>query len=189
MWPWEHFAVAYVTFSLYGRLSGRVRVDDTSVLFLALATQLPDLVDKPLAWVFSVMPDGTTIAHSIFVAVPLAVAVHWRSTLRGRPDIGIAFGVGYLWHLLGDILYPALRGGNPAYTKVLWPVFTKHGSAEPILERIGGYSQDYLTYLLGPEGRVYLGMEFLLVAGTVALWFADGRPGAGWIVRLLDRRL
>lgn len=188
MWPWEHFAVAYVSFSLYGRLSGRWQVDDTSVLVLGLATLLPDVIDKPLAWVLTVMPDGTTVAHSVFVAVPLAVTVYWRSVLRDRPDVGVAFAIGYLGHLVGDILYPALRGGTPAYTKVLWPVFTKRGSSGPVLERVGGYSREYLSYLLGPEGRWYLAMELLLVAGTVALWFADGRPGTRWVTRLFDPR-
>ena len=49
MWPWEHLAFGYVLYSLGVRtLRGRTP-RGPPVLVLAVATQVPDLLDKPLA--------------------------------------------------------------------------------------------------------------------------------------------
>ncbi|MFC6964015.1 hypothetical protein ACFQL7_23110 [Halocatena marina] len=51
MWPWSHAAVGYLCYSIGTRLVGRrpTTGPTVAVLFGAL---LPDLVDKPLSWVF-----------------------------------------------------------------------------------------------------------------------------------------
>jgi hypothetical protein len=188
MWPWEHLAVGYLAYSVYSRVELDALPTGSAALAVVLGTQFPDLVDKPLGWVFGVMPDGTTIGHSLFVAVPLSVVVYRLSARRGRPEIGAAFAVGYLSHLPGDVFYPVLRGGGPAYTKLLWPVFTKHGSGGPVVARVGGYSRDYLQFLLRPEGFGYATLELLLLGAALAVWFADGTPGIGWLRNALGGR-
>ena len=65
MWPWGHLAVGYLVYSglsrwRFGRLPGSV-----ATLAVALGTQLPDLVDKPLAWTVNVLASGRSLAHSL----------------------------------------------------------------------------------------------------------------------------
>lgn len=181
MWPWEHAALGYLLYSLYSRRELDARPTDAAALLVALGTQLPDLIDKPLAWILTVMPDGTTVGHSLFVAVPLSLAVYRLSARRGRPDVGAGFALGYLSHLPGDVFYPLVRGGGPAYTKVLWPVFTKHDSGGSVVARVGGYSSDYVQLLLSPEGVGYAALELLLLLGALLLWIDDGTPGIRWL--------
>lgn len=181
MWPWEHLAFGYLAYSLYSRTKFGDRPSERAALTVAVGTQFPDLVDKPLAWVLTVMPDGTTVAHSLFVAIPLSIGVYRLSKRRGRSDVGAGFVVGYLSHLPGDVLYPLVHGGGPAYTKLLWPVFTKHGSGGSVVARVGGYSRDYLQFLLSPDGFGYLLFELLLLVGALVVWLADGTPGLGWL--------
>jgi len=101
MWPWEHLAVAYLLYSARSRwLWGRPPTT-RGTLVVAFASQLPDLVDKPLAWLLFVLPGGRTLGHSLFVGLPLvgvAFVVGWvLDSYRGS----IAFAVGLLSHLAG----------------------------------------------------------------------------------------
>lgn len=182
MWPWEHLAVGYVAYSLYSRTAFGSSPTDRAALVAAVATQFPDLVDKPLSWVVPLLPDGTTVGHSLFVAIPLSAAGYRFAARRGRPDVGAAFAIGYLSHLPGDVFYPVLRGGGPAYTKLLWPVFTKRSSGGSLVGRVSGYSQDYLQFLLSPDGLGYLALELLLLAAALGLWVHDGVPGLRWLL-------
>jgi len=54
---------------------------------VVLASVLPDLIDKPLAWEYGVFENGYAIGHSLFFAVPLAILVgmiaHARRHGRG----------------------------------------------------------------------------------------------------------
>ena len=91
-------------------------------LALVVGTQVPDLVDKPLAWSLGVLPTGRSLAHSLLVGpvlVGLAVLLAWRYR---RHTVWPAFAVGYLAHLAGDALYPALRGEFASLGFLLWPV-------------------------------------------------------------------
>lgn len=49
MMPWGHFAVAFLPYLAYRLLRHRDLPPRRNVLFLLFATQLPDLIDKPLA--------------------------------------------------------------------------------------------------------------------------------------------
>jgi hypothetical protein len=53
MWPPGHLAVAYLLVSWGRRIRGDSPVTAGTMLALAVASQLPDLLDKPLAWVFA----------------------------------------------------------------------------------------------------------------------------------------
>ncbi|MFC7165331.1 metal-dependent hydrolase [Halospeciosus flavus] len=111
MWPWEHLAVGYVAVSILFRWHGR-RVGALDAVAVGVGAAFPDLVDKPLAWAFDVLPSGTSVAHSVFVAVPLAVAVWFVAARRDRRSVGAAFAVSYLLHLPSDALYGPLTDGG-----------------------------------------------------------------------------
>lgn len=187
MWPWEHLAVGYLCYSLYSRTRIGSPPGGAETLAVVFGTQFPDLVDKPLAWQLGLLPSGNSLTHSVFTAVFLSVfafglAKHW-----GVPQLGVAFAVGYLLHLPGDVFYPLVYGGEP-WTAFLWWPFVPVGSGETVgflpklfdlLDRTGGF-------LTTPAGQAYLGVELGLVASAVGVWWFDGRPGPGVVRDFLD---
>lgn len=180
MWPWEHLAVGYVVYSLLRRLwTGRPPADGAA-LAVAVGTQLPDLVDKPLAWGLGVLPSGLSAGHSVFVAVPTAVLAWGLSRRAGRPDVGVALGVGHLSHLAGDVLYPVLLGGQFGLGAILWPLVPRPPDQGELLGRVAELFADFLAFLATPRGQVYLAGEVALLSAALALWLYDGAPGLPW---------
>lgn len=190
MFPWGHLAFGYLLFSPAVRLVRRRAPRGLAVLALAFGTQLPDLVDKPLSWVFHVTPTGYSVAHSVFVAVPVAAVVAAALTARGRGEVGVGFAVGYLSHLAGDVLLAVALRQPYTVERVLWPLVTLPGYAsEPsALDRTLTYIVEWMAFLLSSESlllpAVYLGP---LVAAVV-LWLVDGAPGVPRPETRLQRR-
>lgn len=182
MWPWEHLAVAYLAYSGAVRLwAGRSPRDQVAVAALAIGTLFPDLVDKPLAWTFGVLPSGSSFAHSVLVAVPVVVvvvAVTWR---RGRPAVGIAFAIGYLLHLPSDALYASVvLGATVEPGSYLWPLVPAPPTARPGFgANVAHYFERYVMELTRPGRGRFLAAEILLLASAFGLWLRDGAPGLG----------
>ncbi|MFC7080036.1 metal-dependent hydrolase [Halorussus caseinilyticus] len=190
MWPWEHLAVGYLCYSLSVRALGRTAPRAWPVVAVALGTQFPDLVDKPLAWTFGVLPSGHSLAHSLFAALPaaaLAVTLAWA---LGRPRVGAAFAFGYLSHLPGDVFYPVLVGGVPNYDFLFWPVVPASASETSVgfAEMVRTLFARYVSELAGGEVSAYVAVELGLLASVVLLWVADGAPPFGSLWSWLRRR-
>lgn len=179
MWPWEHAAFAYVLYSLATRLAGRGAPAGDAAAVVVVASLLPDLVDKPLSWTFDVTATGYSLAHSLFVA-PLVLAVAVAAAARaGRPSLAAAFAAGYLSHLAGDVLYPALRGGGLAVHAVLWPVVEgPPGASGELVETFLRYFVRFLAELTAADPSGVLLFELALGAFTAGLWAVDGFPVA-----------
>lgn len=189
MWPWEHAAVGYLLYSLGLRALGRDPPSGRETVLLLVATQVPDLVDKPLSWVFGVFPTGYALGHSAFVAVPAGAAVLVAGRARDRGRLGVAVVAGYWAHLAADVLDPLRSGGSPSPERVLWPVV----AGTPYEEDLGaGRGIAYLSEFLGSLATVdplTLVVVYLLIpTATLALWVRDGAPGVGPLRRLVDRR-
>ena len=178
MWPWEHLAIGYLAYSAYVHL-----IDDESptarqAVAVAVGTQFPDLVDKPLAWTLSVVGSGVSIAHSVFTAVGLSATVVLVSRRLGHRKLGLAFAVGYLSHLPADIVYPVLLGRQPQLEAFLWPVVTTTASAGGgLLANFAYYLVRFLAFLGTGRGALFLVLEFVLLGTTAAVWILDGYPG------------
>jgi len=71
MWPWGHLAVGYLLWSVLVRDRRFRPPTGAETLLLAVGTQFPDAVDKPLAWSLGVLPNGRSLAHSVFLATAL----------------------------------------------------------------------------------------------------------------------
>jgi len=185
MWPWEHLFVGYLLYSVTSRVAYRWLPSEYGVFALAFGTQFPDLVDKPGGWLFGVLPSGTSLAHSVFVAVPVSLLVLLLAWRRGTIDIGIAFSAGYVSHLFGDVLYSVLLGGGPAFNAILWPLAPTPSSAtRQIFPYVSYLLDSYLEFLLSPAGVGYVVFETVLVVMTVTLWARDGAPGLRLVRRL-----
>ena len=178
MWPWEHLAVGYLCYSVYSHLRG-ARPRGDAVVVLAFATQAPDLVDKPLAWSLSVLPSGQSLAHSLLTAAPLSAGVLALSARANRTDVGVAFALGYLSHLAGDVVYPALLGGPANVAFLAWPVVPSRAdpSGPGLFARFSQYFGDYVARLGEPQLSGYVAMEVGLLGVVLVLWLYDGMPG------------
>lgn len=189
MWPWEHLAVGYLCYSLAVHLVASRSPGGWPVIAVAVGTQFPDLVDKPLAWSLGVLPSGHSLAHSLLVAIPvsvLVVALGWRldrdvdapSADFGRTRVGAAFAFGYLSHLPGDALYPALVGKELNVGFLFWPVVpaVESGGSVGLETMVRALFGRYVSELAYPTLSPYLAVELCLFLLVFLLWLYDGTP-------------
>lgn len=176
MWPWEHLAVGYVAFSLANRAFGSRAPDRSEVVVLAVATQLPDLVDKPLGWRTDLLTSGVSFAHSYLVAVPLVTICYLLARRSGKPRLGLAFATGYLLHTPADVLARYLLNGELIVDALVWPLASAPaGRPTPVFGRAVELWFSYLGTIRTPAGQAYLLLEFALFGTTVIVWAADRR--------------
>jgi hypothetical protein len=121
MFPVEHFLVAFLPVLMYVLVIDRrlpsVRL--TAVVFIG--SQFPDLVDKPLAYQFGLIPSGRVFMHSLPIALPflIGIIIYGWKTERNRLSVGFAFA--YVSHLVADN-YGPLFGPHPRIRPdLLWP--------------------------------------------------------------------
>lgn len=176
MFPWGHAAVGYLLYVALVRYRFGERPEGAPVIALAIGTQFPDLVDKPLAWYLGVLPSGRSLAHSVFVAMVLISLVYWLASRFDRSELGVAFALGYLSHLLGDVVYPLFRGEWEAVGILLWPIVPQPGSETDytILE----------VLLQATESAVGI-FEIVLFVFTTGLWIAHRGPGLWLCLRAI----
>lgn len=154
MYPPEHFLVAFLPVTVYTLVRYRRPPTGVAILVLLFATQLPDLVDKPLAWTFGVIPSGRMLAHSLVIAVPVVIAVVYVAHRRGYGALGNTFAVGYFAHLAGDF-YPVLSLGRDYYffPNLFWPLMAANPDEAP----------SFAANMPDP------GLELIVSAGVIAL--------------------
>lgn len=181
MWPWEHLAFGYLFYSLGARAYYRRPPAGAAALAVAVGTQVPDLLDKSLAWLLGVFEVGYAVGHSALV-VPPALAVAYVLARRRIPAGGrlvLAYGVGHLSHLVGDLLYPLLQGEGLDLRRVLWPVASPEAGEVRgnVLRRVVGYFLRYLVEVLSLDPSPLFVVQVGLVGAVFVLWLADGAPG------------
>jgi len=168
MWPWAHAAFGYLLYVLYLRLRDSGTPTGPAVVLLGLGTQLPDLVDKTLAWYAEVLPYGRSFAHSLLTGVPFVLAPLVVLLLyRGRRDLAVALAIGYLSHLVGDAYVGVLRGDLDGYSYLVWPLLSP-----PATETVG-----LLAHLRGLDSSPEFLFGLLLTALALGLWIRHGAPG------------
>ncbi|TMT85760.1 metal-dependent hydrolase [Haloterrigena sp. H1] len=189
MWPWEHLAFAYALYSVTRNVGFRTSPSARETIAVAVGSQFPDLVDKPLGWTFGFAESGYSIGHSIFVApavclVAYAVAARW-----GNRALAGAFSLAYLSHPIGDMLSHLFRDGTVDSRIVLWPIAsppaTDYGG---FLDHLILYLARYVYHLLAGGVTPQIVVQSLLGLAVVALWLSDGAPPAADIWRFLRTR-
>jgi hypothetical protein len=156
-------------------------------LALAFATQVPDLIDKPLSWGLDLFPQGYAVGHSVFFAVPVSFAVAALAARRDRPLVGVAFGLGYASHLAGDVVNPLREGGDLAFERLLWPLvtFQGYGTDLGLVGRFTLYVGRYLGEVTRPEYLPFLLAYLGVLLAVAGLWVRDGAPGVRSVLRAL----
>jgi membrane-bound metal-dependent hydrolase YbcI (DUF457 family) len=183
MWPWGHLAVGYLLYSLFVHVSARRAPDGYATVALALGTQFPDLVDKPLAWTLGVIPNGRSLAHSLILALVFLTALTVALRLLDRGTVATAFAVGYLSHLFADALDPLLAGDFYLLGFLAWPLV-------PAIQY--ETEQSFVAHLQELSPAALASDEGLFALLMVVLWLYDGAPGlrvVAAIPRWVGRRL
>lgn len=179
MWPWGHLAVAYLVYSVFSRTRFDAPPRAGSALVVALASQSPDLVDKPLAWTIALLPSGRSLAHSLFFAGLGILVVRALGRRYNRPTLAVAFGIGYLSHLLTDALHPLWIGDYASLAYLVWPLLPMHD--EPTM--------GIIWYILSQEWTPYATVQFALFVAACGVWVLDGTPGWAIARRALPRSI
>ena len=172
MWPWGHLAVAYLCYVALLELRGAGEQTPPALLAVAVGSQFPDLVDKPLAWTFAILPSGRSFAHSLITAAAV-LAIGYRVGRRlDREVIVVAFGVGYLSHTLTDlgpdVIVGLLQGDLSQLrwtTYLLWPLLPS-----PPYPNDSSFLAHFADFALEP----YVAAQFALVGVAVVVWVRSG---------------
>ena len=179
MWPWEHVAFGYVVYSLLVHLGYRDSPGESEAVTVAFASVLPDLIDKPLAWQFGIFESGYALGHSIFFAGPLSLAAIVLARASGRTRVGLAFAVGYMLHLVGDVIPIYVARGTWSVNHLLWPVVVVENPRghDGLLAGFVHNFEPYVAQLLAGEVTPYIALQVGLGLAAVGLWLFDGAPG------------
>ena len=180
MWPWDHAAVAYLLLSAASRgLWGAPPTRRVGIVAV-VAGLLPDLIDKPLSWGLGLLPAGRSLGHSLLIAAPTLALLLALGVALDRRRGTVAFAVGYLSHLAGDVAYPLLVDGELRVGFLLWPLVavdsSGSGGGVPYLTEL---LVEFVAVLASPGGVFYLLADAALLGLAVAVWRADRRAERG----------
>jgi len=180
MLPWGHAAVGYLCYTVAARHRYRRPPTGPVVLALAAGTQLPDLIDKPLAWTFGLLPSGRSLGHSLLVAGAIAV-IAWRFARRyDRQAEAGAFALGHLTHIVLDVT-PAIIARNwEPLGALFWPLTPAYRYPHEMERTVLSFFLELRLAELPPVGSA-------LTVLAVGVWVYDGRPGVATIAALVTR--
>lgn len=189
MWPWEHLAFAYVLYSLLTNVIFRASPSTGETIVVIVGSQVPDLIDKPLAWTFGITETGYSIGHSIFVAPIVCLAVYAVASRRGHSALAGAFSLAYLSHPFADLLSQFLREPVVDLRTILWPIASPPpGSRGGFLDHFVRYFVRYVNQLLAGGLTLQVALQSLLGLAVVVLWLSDGAPIVADVWQLLRPR-
>jgi hypothetical protein len=192
MLPHAHLAVGYVLTSVLVRKLWDRPVARRELLPVLLGTQLPDLIDKPLALaVGGTFASGRTVGHSLLFAIPVIVVSGIVLRRRhGSAMLVVPFAVGYLSHPVLDgsvfLLQGTLTTDLVEVGFVLWPIGIPAdgvvgflAQSPPLNSLIEAKPRWTARHL--PRGRhlawYVRAVELGLASVATIRWVADDAPG------------
>lgn len=175
MWPWGHLAVGYFCYLAVVHWRSDNRLTLGALLAVAFGTQFPDLIDKPLAWSFAILPSGRSLAHSLLFAIGLLLVLYQVGRDYDQTDIVGAFAVGYISHIFSDlgpgVILGLLQGDVSQLTwtmYLLWPLLPA-----PPYTNDASFASHFAAFALEPYVLVQCGL-FIAACGH---WSLCGQPG------------
>jgi len=186
MWPWGHLAVGYLLYVGLSRVHDPTGQTVPTLLALVFGTQVPDLVDKPLAWTLEVLPSGRSLGHSLLIQACLLVVLYGAVSEKRKPVVA-ALGIGSVSHSLSD-LGPEVVGGlllgdgsQLQWTSYLvWPVLGSPSYPE---------DNSFVTHFAQFEVSPYVAFQFGLCALALGVWVYSDGPGPRAITRWLRSKV
>ncbi|EJN57070.1 hypothetical protein HSB1_44560 [Halogranum salarium B-1] len=168
MLPWAHAGIGYLLWSVLTRYRERRPPSDLEAWVLLFGTQFPDLVDKPLAWTFGILPSGRSLGHSLFTLSGLFVVGYVVSKRWGRTNLVVAFGVGSFSHTFADTYRILLEERYASLGYLLWPILRTPGE---------DMQRSIIDHFRGASFGVSFSIQLLLALVVALVWFRDGAPG------------
>lgn len=170
MFPLGHAAFAYLWYVGIAAVGRRPLPVHWGLVPLAVGSQLPDLLDKPLSY-YGLLVSGRSLGHSVFTGLLLIVLV-WLVSQRvadvESPIVArvaeltpLAFTVGYLSHLLADSLEALLAGRYGELPFLFWPVLSPLEYPNDDISPLLRLMQLYQHPLAHPQ------IELILLAGVI----------------------
>lgn len=189
MWPWDHLAFGYLLYLVLRVWKPWPQPDDLTFIVLAIGTQLPDVIDKPLAWSVGLLPSGLSLGHSmVFLGILTSLAVS-VSNRYGRPELAGALITGVASHLIGDVLFALLVGSPKPYQFLFWPVIpTVTEPSVGLAPTIGELWLNYIKFLSTSRGAVYLIINLTFIVMVLTIWISNGTPGIIAVRRWISDR-
>ena len=193
MFPHAHLAVGYAFASGVVRATRHRPIGRREMLLVIVGTQLPDLIDKPLALVVGgTFASGRTVGHSLLFVIPVILVL--GAVLRNRHGTALPvalFAIGYVSHPFLDasvfVLQGTLARDLSEVGFILWPVglpaegIIRFLERSPAIERLVGAKPRWTArhVPIGVRFRWYVRVtELVLASAATILWLADGAPGA-----------
>lgn len=136
-----------------------------TLALLAIGTQLPDIIDKPLAYA-GVLPNGRSLAHSLLILTPVVFLGVRYLTHKGYESEARVLAVAIASHLLGDSYLLILRQEWRELGFLLWPVV-------PGLQYPSDDIAPWVRILNAGFDSPQLQFQYLLFAGAVAIWLVS----------------
>lgn len=188
MMPWGHLALGYFVFTVGTRAWYRRAPEGAPTVVLAVGTQAPDLVDKPLNWWFDIY-DGRGIGHSLLVVGLVSVVLLYWAHQYDRTDLAAAFSLGAFIHLFGDAWSALLSGNLSRAAYLLWPLYPAPTyPSDSLLDHLQRWAVALRTLQRSPEMLLesQFGIQLLLLFALLAVWAIDGFPGVRTAWRWLN---
>ena len=189
MLPWGHLAVGYLLYTVLARVRWRRPPRDSATVALALGTQLPDLVDKPLNWWFGVF-DGRGAAHSLLVITAFCALAVAASRRYGGTDTVGPFALGLYTHPVADAWQALLTGQFEDATFLVWPLLgVPTYPKDSISDHTTAWLAELRLFSTAPVEALTtpFGVQVGLFTVLVIVWVLDGVPGVRTPVRVLRR--
>lgn len=176
MQPIVHLVVGYLCYAGYTRVRYETRPRGEPTAVAVSAAALPDLIDQPL-WLMGITPVGRTFAHSLIGGVLIVGVITLLTRQQGRPDLGVAFAIGYVSHIVADIPWHVLAGDYHELGFLLWPVTEMPVySGVKVIGTVGGIEVTTLWF------------EMVIFVLGVLVWWSDGYPGLDVVLRYVRDR-
>lgn len=162
MRPVEHFAVAALPLVIYSLVRYRRLPTGRAILVVLIATQLPDLIDKPLAWTVGVLSSGRMFAHSLAIVLPILTIGIYVATRRGLGRPALLFSVSYLSHIAGDF-YSIIWLGSEYYffPNLFWPLLAANPDPNP---SFAAHAPPSLASIVLPLGIFLLAAVYVVIS-------------------------
>ncbi|WP_227379070.1 metal-dependent hydrolase [Haladaptatus halobius] len=187
MWPWGHLAVGYLCYVAAIKLRSEGEQTLFTLVAVAVGTQFPDLIDKPLAWSTTILPSGRSFAHSLITATLIIGIVYWIGQRLDSEEGALAFGIGYLSHSIFDlgprVVFGFLTGDLSQLkwtTYLLWPLLPS-----PPYPHDSSFHEHFIALTLDP----YMITQLVLLGVAVAVWIITGMPGVTEIQQRVKNHL
>lgn len=192
MWPWGHLAFGYILFTVYHRVRFSIPPSGFVVLSLVFGTQFPDIVDKPLAYWFHVIPEGRLFAHTLTFAVPLSIILFVIGIQTKNREYIQAFIFGWYSHILADSWKGLITLNFERLSFLLWPIleapdYPSDSLTDHLNKLILNLQNVNIDSILSGRsgGFIYQLIFFFIV---LAIWILEGYPGLKWIIQKINRQ-